>query len=82
MNGEWLIGSLIVSIDKTPKMDKKKGLVDNQDGEFILNESGSSVSTDKVTEDGEGRADTPAPRDAAEDSELAGTAAQPKDNTD
>jgi len=63
-------------------MEKKKGLADNQDGEFILNESGTSVSTDKVTEAGEGRADTPAPRDAAEDSELAGTAAQPKDNTD
>jgi len=63
-------------------MDKKKGLADNQDGEFILNESGTSVSTDKVTEEGEGRADSPAPRDPAEDSELAGTAAQPKDNTD
>lgn len=30
-------------------MEKKnKGLVDNQDGEFILNESGTSVSTDQV----------------------------------
>ena len=30
-------------------MDKKnKGLADNQDGEFILNESGTSVSTDQV----------------------------------
>ena len=30
-------------------MDKKnKGLADNQDGEFILNESGTSVSTDTI----------------------------------
>jgi hypothetical protein len=29
--------------------DKNKGLADNQDGEFILNESGTSVSID--TED-------------------------------
>ena len=27
-------------------MDKNKGLADNQDGEFILNESGTSVSID------------------------------------
>ena len=26
--------------------DKNKGLADNQDGEFILNESGTSVSID------------------------------------
>lgn len=25
-------------------MDKKKGLADNQDGDFVLNESGTSVS--------------------------------------
>jgi hypothetical protein len=30
-------------------MDKKnKGLADNQEGEFILNESGTSVNTDNV----------------------------------
>lgn len=28
--------------------DKKHGLADMQEGEFILNESGTSVSTDKV----------------------------------
>lgn len=27
---------------------KNQGLADNQDGEFILNESGTSVSTDQV----------------------------------
>ena len=30
--------------------DKNKGLADNQDGEFILNESGTSVTTDAVEE--------------------------------
>lgn len=29
-------------------MDKNKGLVDNQDGELILNESGTSVSVDET----------------------------------
>jgi len=29
-------------------MDKKKGLADMQDGAFILNESGTSVTTDDV----------------------------------
>jgi len=47
-----------------------------------LNEDWLIGSTDKVTDAGEGRADSPSPRDPAEDSELAGTAAQPKDNTD
>ncbi|MCW3079818.1 hypothetical protein [Segetibacter sp.] len=28
--------------------DKNKGLADNQDGEFILNESGTSVSIDTL----------------------------------
>ncbi len=28
--------------------NKNKGLADNQDGEFILNESGTSVNTDNV----------------------------------
>lgn len=32
-------------------MDKKKGLADTQDGEFILNESGTSVTTDDVQVD-------------------------------
>ena len=29
-------------------MDKKKNLVDRGDGDFILNESGTSIKTDKV----------------------------------
>ncbi len=33
--------------------NKKKGLADTQDGEFILNESGTSVSTDNVESPGE-----------------------------
>jgi hypothetical protein len=37
-------------------MEKNKGLADTQEGEFILNETGTSVSTDQV----EGL-DTPAP---------------------
>ncbi len=28
--------------------DKNKGLADNQEGEIILNESGTSITTDKV----------------------------------
>lgn len=33
---------------KNTSMDKNKGLVDNQDGELILNESGTSVSVDET----------------------------------
>jgi hypothetical protein len=37
-------GKKNISMDK----DKNKGLADNQDGEFILNESGTSVSIDTL----------------------------------
>jgi hypothetical protein len=32
-------------------MPKNKGLADTQEGEFVLNESGTSVSTDPVDND-------------------------------
>ena len=39
-----MCGLIIMSINKKIMDKKNKGLADNQDGDFVLNESGTSVS--------------------------------------
>lgn len=41
---------------------KKKGLADTGDGDFILNESGTSVNVDNVEDSPKERSDDPAKR--------------------
>jgi len=41
-------GLKIVFLTQTLFMEKNKGLADTQEGEFVLNESGTTVSTDPV----------------------------------
>ncbi|HUQ67833.1 MAG TPA: hypothetical protein VM101_16840 [Flavitalea sp.] len=60
---------------------KKKSLVDQGDGEFILNESGTSVKTDHVEGSMDDRADVAYEKNS-EEPFIPDIADEQKDNTD
>jgi hypothetical protein len=64
-------------------MDKKnKGLVDRGDGDFILNESGTSVSVDNIESTPKERNDQPVKNNNEEEPFIPEVADEQKDNTD
>ena len=77
---------------KTIMSTKKKSLIDDHDGQFILNESGTSVFVDKLDDaNGTGNQDEvnrlnetreKQQNDLTGKPALKDTAAEPKDNTD
>lgn len=61
---------------------KKKSLVDNGDGDFILNESGTSVKTDHIEGMPEERSDVAYKKNNEEEPFIPEVADEQKDNTD
>lgn len=61
---------------------KKKSLVDRGDGDFILNESGTSIKTDKVEGLEEDRSDVAYEKNDDEEPFIPDVADEQKDTTD